>query len=536
MAQELTKEQVLLLNNLMYLSDTEPLKNIVKSDAATIEDFIGTISINEIQDNKDYGSYMTGKDWKNLINAVKSDDQLMNMQIVETHVDNDPNGGGGISAVFVHPETKEAVVAFRGTSEHEWKDNFTGGGPTDTVDGVSTFQQENALNWYQSLDLSKYETVTVTGHSKGGNKAKYITVLDNSVDRCLSFDGQGFSDEFIKEYSDEITWNQGKIFNINVDKDYVNLLLNDIGNTIFYKGYDYGEGGFLENHCPNTFCNFHSDGTFTMRESTRDENMTALDEMLNSYLRTLSPEDKKATLGLIGELVEQGFKGADIIELLNILSTENNTEYAANLLAYLIKYKEENPELLNIVRDVLNDMNLGEITDIIDLILNIVEWKHFDKIVDVLSWATGYIPDSLYEEFEDFLKKKGIDLSAEEIERLIGIVQLISKDMDNVKVNTKGGDIAVPFDQGFSICIEKNRQEEQELKKCSDLLKKYAENVHTIKNNLPEGMEAIKQVLEGIEAEIRQQAEDCNTLKQVLGEIHQCYLETEKRIIASISI
>lgn len=198
MAQELTKEQVLLLNNLMYLSDTEPLKNIVKSDATTIEDFIGTISINKIQDNKDYGSYMTGKDWKNLINAIKSDDQLMNMQIVETHVDNGKNGGDGISAVFVQPETKEAVVAFRGTSKNEWKDNFTGGGPTDAADGVSTFQQENALEWYQSLDLSKYETVTVTGHSKGGNKAKYITVLDNSVDRCLSFDGQGFSDEFIK--------------------------------------------------------------------------------------------------------------------------------------------------------------------------------------------------------------------------------------------------------------------------------------------------------------------------------------------------
>lgn len=35
-------------------------------------------------------------------------------------------------------------------------------------------------------------TITVTGHSKGGNKAK-----DNSVDICIAFDGQGFSDEFI---------------------------------------------------------------------------------------------------------------------------------------------------------------------------------------------------------------------------------------------------------------------------------------------------------------------------------------------------
>lgn len=535
MAQELTKEQVLLLNNLMYVGGNKPFQSITKTDQKTVGDYIDEIPINEIQDNKDYGSYMTGKDWKNLINAIKSDDQLMNMQIVETHVDNGKNGGDGISAVFVQPETKEAVVAFRGTSKNEWKDNFTGGGPTDAADGVSTFQQENALEWYQSLDLSKYETVTVTGHSKGGNKAKYITVLDNSVDRCLSFDGQGFSDEFIKKYSDEIAWNQGKIFNSNVDKDYVNLLLNDIGNTTFYKGYDYGAGGFLENHCPNTFCNFHSDGTFTMRESTRDENMAALDEMLNSYLRTLSPEDKKATLELIGNLVEKGFNGADINEMLDILLTANSTEYVANMLAYLVKYIEENPELLNIVGDVLKNMNLGEVTDLIVLVLGIV-WQGLDNLADALGWVADYAPDSAYEWLEDFLKKKGIDLSADEIERLMGILQLMSQDMDNVKVNSKGSDIAVPFDTGFSICIERNRQEEQELKKCSDLLKKYAENVHTIKNNLPEGMEAIKQVLEIIEAEIRQQAEGCNTLKQVLEEIHQCYLKTEKRITASISI
>lgn len=34
--------------------------------------------------------------------------------------------------------------------------------------------------------------------------------------------------------------NQDKISNHNVESDYVNLLLNDVGNTTFYKGYDYG--------------------------------------------------------------------------------------------------------------------------------------------------------------------------------------------------------------------------------------------------------------------------------------------------------
>ena len=138
-------------------------------------------------------------------------------------------------------------------SPAEWKDNFQGGSVTDQPDGVSTLQQERALEWYQSQNLDGYDSVTVSGHSKGGNKAKYVTIMDDSVDRCLAFDGQGFSDEFIEKYEDKIAENQYKIHNHNVDGDYVNILLNDVGDKTYYKGYNYGDGKFLENHCPNTY-------------------------------------------------------------------------------------------------------------------------------------------------------------------------------------------------------------------------------------------------------------------------------------------
>ena len=269
MAQQLSTDQVLLLENLMYMTSDEPLRQVIGSENKTVEQLISSIDINKLESNKDYGSYMTGNDWKNIITAIKQDDQILNMQIVNTNVDKGANGGGGASALFVDPSTKEAVVAFRGTAGGEWKDNFTGGGKTDAADGVSTFQQENALEWYQSLGLDDYDSITVTGHSKGGNKAKYITIMDDSVDRCISFDGQGFSDEFIEKYGDQIAANQGKIANHNVDSDYVNLLLNDVGDTTFYNGCDYGEGGFLENHCPNTFLDFKPDGTVQMTEIGR---------------------------------------------------------------------------------------------------------------------------------------------------------------------------------------------------------------------------------------------------------------------------
>ena len=44
-----------------------------------------------------------------------------------------------------------------------------------------------------------YTELTVTGHSKGANKAMYTTIMCNNVTRCVSFDGQGFSKEFLSD-------------------------------------------------------------------------------------------------------------------------------------------------------------------------------------------------------------------------------------------------------------------------------------------------------------------------------------------------
>lgn len=393
MANQLTTEQVLLLNNLMYMTNTEPLQNISSTEETTVGDYINRIQVEDLDPSKDYGSYMTGEDWQNIIQAVKNDPQLMNMQIAQTHVDaSDSGGGGGVSAVFVDPSTNEAVVTFRGTASNEWHDNFIGGGSTGAEDGVSTPFQENALDWYQSLDLSQYDTVTVTGHSKGGNKAKYITIMDDSVDRCLSFDGQGFSDEFVEKYNDNIALNQDKITNHNVEADFVNLLLNDVGETTFYEGYDYGDGGFLENHCPNTFFDFGENGSFQMVEGTRDEGMAAVDEFLNSYLRSLSGEDKAEVFDMIGEMVQMGFSGnASVDQILDILLEGENADHAANLFAYLIAYQQENPELIDALTGVLEDMGMTDVVKIIDVVVDITNWEHFDMLVGGLDWLASNI-------------------------------------------------------------------------------------------------------------------------------------------------
>lgn len=544
MENQLNKEQILLINNLMYIDNEYPFESITNSKEETVGDYINKIASEKIDSDKEYGSFMTGDDWKNTINAIKQDEQLMDMKIADTHVDNSQTGGGGESALFVDPKTGEAVVTFRGTANHEWQDNFVGGGMTDAADGVSTPQQENALKWYQSLDLDEYSTVTVTGHSKGGNKAKYITVLDDSVDRCVSFDGQGFSDEFVKEYNDQIAANQNKISNHNVDKDYVNLLLNDIGNTTFYHGYDYGEGGFLENHCPNTFFQFQPDGTVKMNESVRDEGMASIDEFLNSYLRTLSPEDKKDALAMIGKMVEMGFNGEDVDDILGVLLDDNNVDLAANLAAYLLVYKKEHPELVDNITTILDGMGLENISGIVNTITDITDWKYFDKILGAAGWLGGHLPDKLYEWLLKELEKNGITLSKEELKKLLSMLETTAEDMKHVDVTGDGSDLVIKEIYGaagiaggkgeFSINVKEVLCAAEELESKCRKLRVYAKQIRYVASDLVSGCHSLREPLFRLEGEVLEDAESCEKMGEVLKEICYCYCACEKKIAGSI--
>ena len=59
MISQLSMEQILLLNNLMYAPDELPLKSIAASHAATVGVYAGSIHTGLLDRGKDYGSMMT---------------------------------------------------------------------------------------------------------------------------------------------------------------------------------------------------------------------------------------------------------------------------------------------------------------------------------------------------------------------------------------------------------------------------------------------------------------------------------------------
>ena len=141
---------------------------------------------------------------------------------------------GTAACTFSTPDKNTIYVVYRGTGDGEWPDN--GIGMTDAV----TTQQERALQYFEevveTMEAGDGQRLVVTGHSKGGNKAQFVTMESQYADRigaCYSVDGQGFSPQAVKRWQDKygksgFEARTQKIQGINGENDYVSALGNCI--------------------------------------------------------------------------------------------------------------------------------------------------------------------------------------------------------------------------------------------------------------------------------------------------------------------
>lgn len=549
MEKLLTTEQVLLLENLTYLKNKWPLSSITEYADCSVRDLLNDIDVRKLESD-DYGNYMTGDDWKNIITAINNDSTLLDMKIVTTHTDNKiDSGGGGVSVVFINETSKEAVVAFQGSASKEWKDNFIGGGTTNATDGVSTQHQENALEWYKEayndIGLDEY-TITVTGHSKGGNKAKYIAILDDTVDRCISFDGQGFSDEFIEKYYDFIDNRQGIIENNNVDYDYVNILLNDVGNTTYYYGYDYGRGRLLEAHCPNTFFQFDSDGNayMTVNENGQAQALEDVDQFLNSLLRSMSGEEKAKALEFIGELMEDGVfshEKRDANYYIDFLIQSDNLETAAYIISYLIEYEQRYPEFGVSINELLDTFEMNNVSEVVKIVEIVVNSKYFDQVVAFLGEKSGEIPSWLLNMVSTIISKNtDIDLSEEELKKLLSFIGMISDNMNEITITpNNGADIKV---NTISYGKSNFKFQMEYIRSYADTYKNYYKMLENIADELSQiDISCLKQKLQlnisirNAYASTQKCKRNCNTMLNALNQIATVYEKTEKGNVELIS-
>ncbi|MDO4467912.1 MAG: DUF2974 domain-containing protein [Bacillota bacterium] len=440
-----TKE-LLGIINLMYITNTGGLISCKDYSGHTVFEWLNDIDILHLDPYAHYGVGFSAEEYVQTIQYAKNTASLYDLEIWETNIDNKPGGGGGFSALFVNTRYKVAIFAFRGTASGEWKDNFIGGGRTSQNDGVSTAQQENALTWYKEVydkyHLQEYTTI-VTGHSKGGNKAKYVAILDDTANLCVSFDGQGFSDEFMNKYGERILLRQEIIHNRSIDYDFVNIILNDVGQKTYYKGFHIGAGGFAENHAPNTYMNYDDSSNFSLEECDQAFEMIELDRFINSYCRSQNFKYKATSLEMFGALAQAILVFGDIEAVKEILFDQTYQKQVAYLLAYTIKYEQTIPVFREAIASILQSFNMEQALILFENILEIVNNRNFNKIFTILMFLLniGTKFDWLLRYVQKLLEKKmKLSFSKKEVLHLVTIMNLLKEYILTIHIQKGDGD------------------------------------------------------------------------------------------------
>lgn len=242
----LTEKELLLLDCFMY-SDIAP-----QCEGMTVQAILaqyvgedGKVSADKLKENdvKLSGS-INRTEMADVMNQMLENENIKTLTL--THATDEYTGS--IRAGCFVDESGKATVAFRGTggSYQQWMNNF---------EGYGDLAQQSQLDAASFINSLPYNDIDVTGHSNGGDQAMYVTVVcADKVSRCVSYEGQGVSKEFVEEYADEIEKNKHKIKNICGSKDFVSPLLINIAAETYYvdsdadlaNGYfDHGSYGIL---------------------------------------------------------------------------------------------------------------------------------------------------------------------------------------------------------------------------------------------------------------------------------------------------
>lgn len=510
----MTDQELLLLNNIMYLKKLNILNE--RNSSYKIGELLKFVGPNELKRIAD--DTTSAEDWGRMIQGMKENMAIAELELVDFHVDR----GGGEMACFKDP-SGNAVAVFQGTSTQEWSDNFQGGYVADTP------QQKSALEWIDSLP---YENITVTGHSKGGNKAQYVSLLSDKVDRCVSYDGQGFSKEFLEKYEGEVAVNRDKITSYAVDNDYVNILLYDVsGEKIYLKGNNVDV--FIDNHCPDSAFFSDGSGNLVIHETEQGEAAKKLQGLLNYILNTASDTERRQVLNLLGDLVQMTLgdkKG--LADVVSYLFRTENVEVTSLFFAYVYRYEKESDGLTDAIRHILRSLPnmdgcimvldaidwLSEIGLIENFIRGHISVKYFqNELGKLLGFYKGKYFDFLLQVLYKMLEKQGKLPYSEELTKSIF-----------KKEYPKGNS------RGFTSNLIGMSDSADRIKHLNIQLKSTEESIRDIRKSISKlegkSFHRVLTVLKSLEGQVREEQFQAEKMGSLLKHITGLYGRAEKRI------
>lgn len=424
----LSDQELMLLEQLEYLNSAVEKKAGIKISDAQKNSVAGIVNafdeeaLKELQKNKD--DYPSGEEFAAIIRQIKQTPGLMDLTR--------QSRSDSVFATCYTDSSGNAYVSFQGTATgNEWFDDAEG------LLGPDTQCQKEALDYIESLP---YDNITVTGHSKGGNKAQYVTITSDKVTRCVSMDGQGFSPEFMEKYRAEIIASGEKIKNYSLSTDYVHILLYPVpgAEQIYCQGDESLAG--TRNHSPSAFYQFFTDndgnnrivmdkdGQTALVKTSENEAMVYLHQF-TCFILELMPDDKKQqTIEYVGNILALGRTDDFVVPVNGVTYTHadvmayvfSDPDTAALAIAYFIKfvktYNLSNDQINALIEAFgLQDMirKIQEAiadnpknaaiavlaADFIDILMEEIEDGENDAVVNV-------ILEAIYDKcLKDFLKK-----------------------------------------------------------------------------------------------------------------------------------
>lgn len=142
-----------------------------------------------------------------------------NWEVVDVCNNNDTSGFYGC---MIDTGGGDAIIACRGSESSSTQQKILDWGLADAgrLNNPETIQQSDATAYMARLYEKygdKYDKFSITGHSLGGSLAMHSAFsappeMQDKIDKVISFDGPGFSDEYLKAHKDGINRIKDKVY------------------------------------------------------------------------------------------------------------------------------------------------------------------------------------------------------------------------------------------------------------------------------------------------------------------------------------
>ena len=320
---ELSEKELLLLSNYLYLDKCTDYSTINEMlDACRSKN--GWIDENKVE-GLGIGGCMTKSECRRLLQEMDNASEDFKSLILVRSIDIPELR----AACFIHPDSEgKATVVFRGTggTYEAWADNVRGSYKRDT-------DIQKMADDFVRYDCGIYDSITVTGHSKGGNLAGYTAILNRDrVRNCLAFDPQGYGTECIKAYGLKMRDASYNIKTVSAHNDYVNSLLSQVAReNVYVKNERTDMVGRHSSFALLDACRFDEEGNIVNAAADREFAMEQLSRLILTMttLMDLLPGEgsekvsellASLTAGALGSDVDKDFKSERIRDAVSDLS------------------------------------------------------------------------------------------------------------------------------------------------------------------------------------------------------------------------